>query len=489
MINLSTPPTQTGTRDPPIDTPSTPLVTIRQQHHAVDINENGDDTENNPPSTVTEVSSDVCIPLLKNGEDERETDQLDIRNDVLSSQTSIQIPDADEDADPGTPLPKPASFPLLQTDRESDGVSSQTFHTKDFGVTAKEKDSDNTNRKQDNSNPLKNHQLPDTEHPSCESSKEGQEVCFLFGQGKQPDMTGRDTQLAAVSPVFRAMFADRWRRRSECGNGDSTHEVEIPDTVDANAFSQILRCSRGEDTELTEQNVEQALRVADMYQVLPVVDACFHFLLHRHPRRHRSKHLCAVLEMAHHLNYTHHYEECLSILKHSAARVLRNGPALSELCRECMHRLIASDDLTTVPEIVIHNAVVTWARRACANCGDPAPGWETLRATAGDLVYDVRYLAMPPRTLKNLTTNRSGHLTKTLLLTEAELRDLMNGDIGGRFPDTVRSRRQSDQPSFSCGRLQKKIDSACSVVFLIVMGILFLFAVLYVPILYFVDSL
>ena len=59
------------------------------------------------------------------------------------------------------------------------------------------------------------------------------EVQFHVGQERQL-MVGRDYEVAAVSPVFQAMFCDRWQK-----SGD-TLEVDIPD-VGTKAFAVILR--------------------------------------------------------------------------------------------------------------------------------------------------------------------------------------------------------------------------------------------------------
>ena len=59
------------------------------------------------------------------------------------------------------------------------------------------------------------------------------EVQFHVGQERQL-MVGRDYEVAAVSPVFQAMFCDRWQK-----SGD-TIEVDVPD-VETKAFAVILR--------------------------------------------------------------------------------------------------------------------------------------------------------------------------------------------------------------------------------------------------------
>ena len=66
------------------------------------------------------------------------------------------------------------------------------------------------------------------------------------------------------------------------------------------------------------------------------------------------------------------------------------------------------------------------------------PSWEELRATAGELVRHVRYLAMPRGTLVRL---REG-LPSSCLLTHAEMTDLLQHG-GSLFPPDVRYGRRA----------------------------------------------
>ncbi|KAL8580594.1 hypothetical protein ACOMHN_046797 [Nucella lapillus] len=275
------------------------------------------------------------------------------------------------------------------------------------------------------------------------------------------------------------MFADRWRATK---TGSTAQVVEIPD-VDVNAFAEILKFSQGEVLCLTEENVWHVLKTADMYEVSSAVDQCFHFLLHNHPRCHRFRHICIVLEQAHELNYNIHHENCMNILVNNIGKVFRKPSALSELCQRCMLRLIQSEDLA-MPEICIHDTVVTWAYRACAKRGESTPSLESLREVAGDLVHHVRYLNMPQRLLKNLA-NRGGQIS--CLLTETELSKLLNGDVGA-FPETVNIARQIDQRNILLCCSNKKPEGLCSMLFLFGLFALLIFAIIYVPIMLAVKS-
>jgi hypothetical protein len=108
------------------------------------------------------------------------------------------------------------------------------------------------------------------------------------------------------------------------------------------------KCNKGKgcvdtlDSLLTEANVEQVLSAADQYLILPLAEHCIDFLLHHHRRRHRSSHLCWVLELTHHRQYVTQHAECLQIVKRRAKQVLTNGKALGLLCYDCMLKLVGS---------------------------------------------------------------------------------------------------------------------------------------------------
>ena len=197
---------------------------------------------------------------------------------------------------------------------------------------------------------------------------------------------------------------------------------------------------------VTESTVWDVLKAADKYQVLPLVLHCFHFLLHKHRRRGRGEHLCAVLEMAHHLHYEKQYKQCLRKVQRKAGTILKSSStssSLSQLCHACFLDVIRGDYLGGIEEAIVHDAVMTWTRRACAGRGGGTsePSWDELRATAGQLVYHVRYLAMPRPTLMRLL---EGH-PFSCLLTRDEMDNLLNHG-GSLFPPTVRWPRK-EKPS------------------------------------------
>nr|KAG5701221.1 hypothetical protein BaRGS_008597 [Batillaria attramentaria] len=213
---------------------------------------------------------------------------------------------------------------------------------------------------------------------------------------------------------------------------ESSDSIEIPD-IEPRVFAILLRyAAKDRHPRLDDENVWEILKAADKYNVEQLTDLCFTFLLLKHSRRKRSRHLCVVLEMAHHLNYTHHHEQLLHKVKRKAARVLKNQDALAELCQQCMLAIVKADDLVGVDEVLVHDAVLKWTQCECARQGRQSDSWEELRDVAGDLVQHVRYLTFPKQTLTGL---RAGD-PSSCLLTQKELDSILKGDAS-YFPPTV----------------------------------------------------
>jgi hypothetical protein len=248
---------------------------------------------------------------------------------------------------------------------------------------------------------------------------------------------------------------------------------------------------------LTEDVVWEVLVLADRFQVLAVVHDCFHFLLHHHRHRCRSRHLCSVLETAHQLNHPQQHAECLTLAKQRAARIFKNAAALSELCHSCMKELVSADDLdlgcpAAMTEGLVQEAVMMWARGACAKRGVLKPGLEDLRSEAGEMVFDVRYACLPSAARSRLLLDKRGRAALSSLLTQDEVNCLLKAS-----PDRLTSRANrhrhrlsnlsvSDDGaskhccSFLCSKVRTKtfLKSTLQCVCLFV----FLFSVIYIPV-------
>ncbi|KAK7111127.1 hypothetical protein V1264_010812 [Littorina saxatilis] len=180
-------------------------------------------------------------------------------------------------------------------------------------------------------------------------------ITFRVGDERKL-LVGQKFKMAEASPIFSAMFRGPWRRDTE---------VEIPD-LHPDAFRILLRHSEGDQSSrLTDSNAWHVLKAADKYQVTTLVTRCFHFLLHTHSAHQTAQHMTAVLELAHHLNYAEDFDRCLNKVKTAAGKVLRSSDALSQLCYDCFFRLVEADDLAEADEVVVYQAVVTWASSRC----------------------------------------------------------------------------------------------------------------------------
>lgn len=207
-----------------------------------------------------------------------------------------------------------------------------------------------------------------------------------------------------------------------------------------NFFFFFNRYAAGEKKqELDDESVWTVLQVADMYQVEALIEACFRFLLESHGRCDEARHLCIVLELTHRLHRPTWRRRCLRLIStRKAAKVLGSKSCLKELCRECMLALVQAEDMHVDDEVLVLKAVWTWAMQACRKNRQVKVRRSELRASAGDLVYHVRYLCIPRRQLTNLLRFDSG----PCLLTAAERYNLLVND-GSLFPATVQVARNS----------------------------------------------
>ncbi|KAL8623466.1 hypothetical protein ACOMHN_061979 [Nucella lapillus] len=303
---------------------------------------------------------------------------------------------------------------------------------------------------------------PSSERSTSTDAEFSGEVEFRVGQDRQL-MIGSRHELATISPVFRALFSQSKKEKQTI--------VEIPE-VPTQSFGVILRCAaRDSDLPLTEDTVWTVLNAAHYFQIAALVTRCFRFLLERHRDRQHPRHLCSVLDKTHQLGYPNHHATCLHRIKPQASNILHSASALAQLCHRCMTDIITADDLP-VPEILIHDAVVSWARSAftkdnarekphfslqkeghnvpseAAESSQGAgktvhppsePSWEEVRALAGPMVYHVRYLAMPRHKLQGLRAGESSCLLSQR--EKASLLGLLEGNVSG-FPQHVATPRR-----------------------------------------------
>ncbi|XP_076458761.1 uncharacterized protein LOC143292405 [Babylonia areolata] len=276
---------------------------------------------------------------------------------------------------------------------------------------------------------------------------------FVVGQDREL-LLGSRNNLAAVSPIFQAMFRTPWTEDKD---------IEIPD-VSPEAFRLILRyADKRRVDKLKVNTVWEALKAADKYQLVPVVHKCFHYLRHHHPGRHGADHLCVLLETAHHLNYRDEHDQCLAQVLQHGGKVLGNASAVAQLCYHCLLDVVRADHLQGVQdEVLVYKAVLGWTESRCGR----GSSREDLRRVAGDLVYHVRYLTLPGPTLSRLLENPSssggqGPSAATAssletppspcLLTEEEVEDLVRRE-GSLFPATVHEPRRQDHGGRGEGR-------------------------------------
>lgn len=98
-----------------------------------------------------------------------------------------------------------------------------------------------------------------------------------------------------------------------------------------------------------------------------------------------------IMEQAHLYNETNLYEKCVRFIFANGDSVLRK-PSFSELCPDCVERIIKSDELRANEEAVFEGCII-WANAECRR-QKKQPTDENRRAVLGKLLYLIRFPIM-----------------------------------------------------------------------------------------------
>ncbi|WAR07026.1 BTBD6-like protein [Mya arenaria] len=116
-------------------------------------------------------------------------------------------------------------------------------------------------------------------------------------------------------------------------------------------------------------------------------DRCFSFLL----TEISADNVCVTLELAHSYTAEKIYERCFRFINGNAVDVLK-ASNFPDLCKECVDRVLTSDDLNA-DELEVYNALIRWADGSCARTRQ-CPTDKTCREVLGSLLFCVRFAIM-----------------------------------------------------------------------------------------------
>ncbi|XP_033726035.1 BTB/POZ domain-containing protein 6-like [Pecten maximus] len=201
------------------------------------------------------------------------------------------------------------------------------------------------------------------------------DVTFIVGEEKNR-VSAHKLVLLSRSPVFYAMLEGPMAEKGE---------ITIPD-ITLEAFNLFLRYLYTDKINLTGRNVLPVFDAARKYCVDILSSLCETFF----SRNLTVGSVCVLMEQAHVFMMESLKEKCLQFILESASDVLQSE-TFNELCLDCVAIITESDNLHTVPEKNVYEALTNWAEAEC--------GRQNLEATAqnkrnllGDILYNVRYL-------------------------------------------------------------------------------------------------
>lgn len=142
-----------------------------------------------------------------------------------------------------------------------------------------------------------------------------------------------------------------------------------------------------ERIDIRSENVGALLYASKRFHLKGLLDACIEFL----DSKISVEDVCKILEQAHTYNETKLFEKCLKFILLNAADVLKTR-AFSEVCPDCLKKIISSNDLKADEE-VIFEATMEWATNECRRKRMTATD-ENRRQVLGNLLYLIRFPTM-----------------------------------------------------------------------------------------------
>ncbi|XP_052798072.1 BTB/POZ domain-containing protein 2-like [Mya arenaria] len=221
--------------------------------------------------------------------------------------------------------------------------------------------------------------------------------------------------LMARSSVFFAMFAGLL--------ADNKEKVEIPD-IEEETFNTFMKHMYCDEVNLTGDTVLPLLYCAKKYNVQNLISNCLNVL----KKNMSTANICVIMESAHTFVDEELFKRCLKKILLEPIPVF-NEDSISELCTECLIKIIQDNSLPAKEEQVFE-AVLRYAKNKCKSLGKQLVP-ENLRQVLGDAIKYVRFPVMSSEFFSDVV-EPSGILTdhESLKLYRYFARN-KQGDCGG----------------------------------------------------------
>ncbi|CAC5385503.1 BTBD3_6 [Mytilus coruscus] len=244
------------------------------------------------------------------------------------------------------------------------------------------------------------------------------DVTFRVGTDDQSIIKAHKYMLASRSPVFYTMFE---------GSCPEKGEIIVTD-INSATFKVLLKYIYSDVLDLSLDNIQEVLYVAEKYMLSTMKDECTSLLLSSV----ETSNAPGVFNVASHFHLEHLKIKSLEHIQKNAAECLM-APNAIKMSKECMEAILKLDSIYC-SETDICRFLIKWASHYCESECKTASG-ENLREITGPLLYLVRF----PLVDKEYFANEIAH---SGLLNSEEVISVFSSHYGrknGFFAELVRN--------------------------------------------------
>lgn len=223
--------------------------------------------------------------------------------------------------------------------------------------------------------------------------------------------------LAVASKVFRAMFFGLLKEG----------EIVRIDDADPSAFKEFLQFFYLPDIELTMENIEAVVHLADKYDMLKYVNTCTEFL----ESQLTKDTIIWGYQLALSSDNENLKEFCEMEIETHSKDVIKSDTFLR--CDKAVVENILKFNSLHCREIDLFEACVEWAETCCARDGLDQNNVENVRKQLGEFLHSIRFASMTVEEIGMITTNERYEA----LFSRVELRDFLGMTTVENFQPTV----------------------------------------------------
>lgn len=216
-------------------------------------------------------------------------------------------------------------------------------------------------------------------------NKDSSDISFTFGRRsndqKQQRMAiyAHKTLLSTLSPVFEAMFSEKWKE---------SKSVEIPD-ASFEAFNEFIQYFYLDKVAINTENVGEILYLADKYDIPELVSSCSSYLLEHVT----LNDVIACISLACKFRFDGLKTACKQIVARNTVQVV-GSEAFLKCDRDVLFEILSIES-STCREEIIFDACIKWAWNSCKEQKIDARSEENLRSALGNCFERIRFKEIP----------------------------------------------------------------------------------------------